>query len=90
LGNWWSDSRPNGIIQPGIIRTIQRDSTQWQTNLYDIDALIQALQDNPEARQRLLAAAVEDSARELDVAIALDGGLMGWEAAFQKRLNMTS
>jgi len=37
-----------------------------------------------------MAAAVEDSARELDVAIALDGGLMGWEAAFQKRLKMTS
>jgi len=34
--------------------------------------------------------AVEDSARELDVAIALDGGLMGWEAAFQKRLRTTS
>jgi uncharacterized protein YoxC len=33
---------------------------------------------------------VEDSARQLDVAIALDGGLMGWEAAFQKRLKMTS
>jgi uncharacterized protein YoxC len=37
-----------------------------------------------------MAAAVEDSARELDVAIALDGGLMGWEAAFEKRLKMTS
>jgi uncharacterized protein YoxC len=37
-----------------------------------------------------MAPAVEDSARELDVAIALDGGLMGWEAAFQKRLRMTS
>jgi chromosome segregation ATPase len=37
-----------------------------------------------------MAPAVEDSARELDVAIALDGGLMGWEAAFQKRLKMTS
>ncbi len=34
--------------------------------------------------------AVEDSARELSVAIALDGGLMGWEAAFQKRLKETS
>jgi chromosome segregation ATPase len=37
-----------------------------------------------------MAPAVEDSARELDVAIALDGGLMGWEAAFRKRLRMTS
>jgi hypothetical protein len=36
-----------------------------------------------------MAAAVEDSARELNVAIALDGGLMGWEAAFQKRLKIT-
>jgi len=37
-----------------------------------------------------MAPAVEDSARELDVAIALDGGLMGWEAAFRKRLRTTS
>ena len=36
-----------------------------------------------------MAAAVEDSARELNVAIALDGGLTGWEAAFQKRLKIT-
>jgi len=37
-----------------------------------------------------MAPAVEDTARELDVAIALDGGLTGWEAAFRKRLRMTS